>query len=61
MEEIDLRKRCEAVATAYPLEQLRRALRYLYSKETKSSFEIEHIKPSASRAEKFIGLLKKAE
>jgi hypothetical protein len=36
-------------------------LSYLYSKETKSSFEIEHIKPSASRAEKFIGLLEMAE
>ncbi len=34
---------------------------YLYSKETKSSFEIEHIKPSASRTEKFIGLLEMAE
>ncbi len=60
MEEIDLRERCEAVTSAYPPEMLRRALSYLYSKETKSSFEIEHIKPSASRAEKFIGLLEMA-
>ena len=42
-------------------ELLRRALSYLYNKETKSSFEIEHIKPSASRTEKFIGLLEMAE
>ena len=61
MEGIDLRKRCEDVITAYPPELLRRALSYLYSKETKSSFEIEHIKPSASRTEKFIGLLEMAE
>jgi len=61
MEEIDLRKRCEEVVTCYPPELLRRALSYLYNKETKSSFEIEHIKPSASRTEKFIGLLEMAE
>ena len=61
MEGIDLRKRCEELVTAYPPELLRRALSYLYNKETKSSFEIEHIKPSASRTEKFIGLLETAE
>jgi hypothetical protein len=61
MEEIDLRKRCEEVAAAYPPDLLRRALSYLYNKETKSSFEIEHIRPSASRTEKFIGLLEMAE
>lgn len=61
LEEIGLRERCEEVVTSYPPELLRRALSYLYSKETKSSFEIEHIKPSASRTEKFIGLLEMAE
>jgi hypothetical protein len=61
MEKIDLRKRCEEVVTSYPPELLRRALSYLYNKETKSSFEIEHIKPNASRTEKFIGLLEMAE
>jgi len=45
----------------YPPELLRRALSYLYTKETKSSFEIEHIKPSASRTERFIALLELAE
>lgn len=59
--DVDLRKRCEMVMTAYPPELLRRALSYLYHKETKSSFEIEHIKPSAARTEKFIGLLELAE
>jgi hypothetical protein len=60
MERIDLREECEAVVNAYPPELLKRALSYLYSKETKSSFEIENIKPSASRTEKFIGLLEMA-
>jgi len=49
----DLRKRCEEIVTEYPPELLRRALSYLYSKETKSSFEIERIKPNASRIEKY--------
>jgi Fic family protein len=57
----DLRKRCENVVTAYPPELLRRALSYLYNKETKSSFEIEHIKPNVSRTEKFITSLELAE
>ncbi len=61
MEGIDLHTRCEQVVSGYSPELLRRALSYLYSKETKSSFEIEQIKPSASRAEKFIGLLEMAE
>ena len=53
--------RCEEIVTAYPPELLHRALSYLYNKETKSSFEIEHIKPNASRIEKFITSLKLAE
>lgn len=35
----------------------RRAVNYLYSKETRSSFEIEREKPSPDRMEKFISLL----
>jgi hypothetical protein len=61
MEGVSLRKRCEEIVTSYSSELLRRALSYLYNKETKSSFEIEHIKPSASRTAKFIGLLEMAE
>lgn len=57
----DLRERCEKVVAEYSPELLRRALSYLYNKETKSSFEIEHIKPDASRAEKFIRSLELAE
>jgi len=60
-EGIDLHQRCQEIVTDYSPELLRRALSYLYSKETKSSFEIEHVKPSASRIDKFIGLLEMAE
>ena len=56
-----LRKRCEEIVTAYPPQLLRWALSYLYNKETKSSFEIEHIKSNASRTEKFIASLELAE
>jgi hypothetical protein len=61
MEAVDLRKKCEDLVASYPSEILRRALAYLYKKETKSSFEIEHVKPSAFRIEKFISLLELAE
>ena len=37
------------------------ALSYLYTKETKSSFEIERIKPNSTRTERFIALLQVAE
>lgn len=57
----NLRERCQNIVTTYSPELLRQALSYLYNKETRSSFEIEHIKPDAPRAEKFIALLKLAE
>jgi len=56
-----LQQKCEALISAYPPELLRRALSYLYNKETKSSFAIENITPSASRVEKFIAALELAE
>jgi len=61
MDSTDLRKKCEDIVTSYSPKVLRRALSYLYNKETKSSFEIEHINPNASRTEKFITLLGLAE
>lgn len=60
-ERSDLGKRCQQMLEAYPPELLRRALSYLYTKETQSSFEIEHITPSASRTERFVALLHMAE
>ncbi len=56
-----MRKKCEDIVNRYPPELLRRALSYLYKKETKSSFEIEHIKADVGRTEKFIALLELAE
>ena len=61
LDSAELRKRCGDIITAYPPELLRRALSYLYNKETKSSFAIEHIKPNASRTEKLITSLELAE
>lgn len=61
LEQLNLQQRCTEIVTTYPPELLKRALHYLYNRETKSSFEIEHITPSASRAEKFITLLTRAE
>jgi len=60
-ETADLRNRCETVVAQYPQEMLTRALRYLYTKETKSSFEIEHVKAGPARTERFITLLQLAE
>ncbi|NBK20505.1 MAG: Fic family protein [Spirochaetia bacterium] len=57
----NLKQRCEEIISSYSAELLRRALGYFYNKETKSSFEIESIKPNASRTEKFIASLELAE
>jgi hypothetical protein len=60
-EAVDFRRRCEEIVAAHSPELLKRALAYLYSKETKSSFEIERVKPSPTRTERFISLLQMAE
>lgn len=60
-EEAGLTERCREVVSAYSPELLKRALSYLYTKETKSSFEIERIKPNSTRTERFIGMLQLAE
>jgi Fic family protein len=57
----DLPERCRQVVAAYSQDLLRRAIGYLYAKETKSSFEIEHIAPSSKRTERFVALLQIAE
>ncbi|MFH0810224.1 MAG: Fic family protein [Pseudomonadota bacterium] len=57
----DLPRRCRQVVSAYSPELLKRALGYLYTKETKSSFEIERIKPTSARTERFVALLQLAE
>ena len=60
-EAADLPKRCQEVVSDYPPELLKRAMAYLYTKETKSSFEIERIKPNSTRTERFVALLHLAE
>jgi hypothetical protein len=60
-EQSDLAQRCRQIIGNYPAELLRRAMAYLYTKESKSSFEIEHITPSANRVERFVALLQVAE
>jgi hypothetical protein len=60
-EKADLTERCRQVVSVYSPELLKRALGYLYAKETKSSFEIEHVTPTSTRTERFIALLQLAE
>ena len=60
-ETADLPGRCRQVVEGYSPESLKRALGYLYTKETKASFEIEHIKPTSTRTERFVALLRTAE
>jgi Fic family protein len=60
-EKSDLAEKCRKIMEGYPLELLKRALAYLYTKESKSSFEIEHIKPSANRTERFVAQLQLAQ
>ena len=59
-EEKDLPGRCREILAEFPADLLRRALAYLYTKETKSSYEIERITPSANRADRFTAQLEKA-
>ncbi len=56
----DLSARSREIMSRHPPELLKRAMGYLYTKETKSSFEIEHINPDTSRTERFVGLLQVA-
>ena len=60
VDEEDLRRRCEEILGDYPPEVFQRAVRYLYAKESKSSYEIEKEIPSQRRAEAFIALLEQA-
>ena len=57
----ELHTRCRQVVSCYAPELLKRTLSYLYTKETKSSFAIEHITPTSTRTERFVALLQLAE
>ncbi len=56
-----LEKRSKEVIGRYPADVLQRALSYLYTKETRSSFEIERTEPDQRRAARFMELLKLAD
>jgi len=56
----DLTQRCQAVLDEFAPDLLRRALGFLYTRETRSSFAIEHIQPDSSRTERFVTLLQNA-
>lgn len=56
----NLAARVRGLVADYPHEVLHRALAYLYTKETKSSFAIEHEEPTADRTERFATLLGRA-
>lgn len=46
------------IVAEFDEDALRRAVSFLYTKETRSSFDIEGERPTASRTERFIGLLR---
>lgn len=57
----DLKSRTRETLARYAPDLLRRAAAFLYLKETHSSFEVEHEKPSPDRARRFTDLLREAE
>jgi Fic family protein len=56
----DIEVQIEQLKQQYSPDIFRRATNYLYSKETRSSYEIEKEKPSPERMNRFIALLMKA-
>lgn len=55
-----LQERCRKVIASIPAEFYARALQYLYTKETKSSYAIERETPDQKRAQKFADALREA-
>ncbi len=56
-----LKERTRTTLEKYDRKLVMRAAAYLYLKETHSSFEVEHVKPSAPKARRFADLLHDAE
>ncbi len=52
-----LRVRIQTLLDTYDPDVLHRAVQYLYTRETRASFAIEHERPTASRMERFVALL----
>lgn len=61
MEQANFPLQCAEIFKGYSPELLKRALGYLFRKETKSSFEIEKETPDSNRTERFVSLLHLAE
>ena len=59
-EKSDLSSRCRQVISEYVPALVERAVKYLYTKETRSSFAIEQITPSDARSERFMFVLEQA-
>jgi len=59
-ENADLAARGREIRAEFPREILKRALSYLYTKETRSSFAIENVKPDSTRTGRFVQLLQSA-
>lgn len=55
-----LDERCREAIAEYPADIYHRALAFLYSKETKSSYAIEHETPDLPRTERFVAQLRRA-
>jgi hypothetical protein len=61
MVEKDLRAQVAATVASYDQDLLKRAVNFLYLKETQSSFEVEREKPSPNKAQRFADMLKQAD
>jgi hypothetical protein len=59
-QEMDVSNIIKELREDYSVEIFERANNYLYGKETKSSFQIEHEQPSLKRIDRFVALLMKA-
>lgn len=58
--DIALHARCAELVAQVPPEIFQRALRYLYAKETRTSYAIERETPTQQRTERFMALLHRA-
>lgn len=60
-EQQDFHANCQSIVSSYTPEFLNRAIHYLYTKETRSSFAIEHVNPSSDLTRQFVALLQLAK
>ena len=59
-EKAQLNMRARKQLSRFPKEVIHRAVQYLYVKETKSSYQIEHMQPGQRRIARFVELLRRA-